>query len=70
MEPTRQSALYTHRIAAGLSREKLAVRAGITSKTVFNIERGLVEPNEATLRVLAQALAIEVADLTDEGVAA
>jgi DNA-binding XRE family transcriptional regulator/ribosomal protein S27AE len=68
----RQNALYTHRIAAGLSRDKLAARAGVTAKTVFNIERGLVEPNEATLRVLAQALGCEVTDLTDEpeGVAA
>lgn len=69
MEPHSEAAvkspLLVRRLAAGLSRERLAVAAGVTSKTVFNIERGLVEPNEATLRVLAQALGCDVADLSE-----
>lgn len=65
MNPTRKSALYSQRIAQGLSREKLGALAGVTSKTVFNIERGTVKPNESTLRVLAQALGCEVSDLIE-----
>ena len=66
MDPTRKTALETHRNEARLSREQLAARAGITSKTIFNIERGQVKPNGATLQVLAMALGCDLADLKDE----
>ena len=55
-------ALKRFRIAAGLSQEELAERAGISARTISDVERGLrmtVYPD--TARRLAQAL-----DLRDE----
>ena len=50
---------------AGLSRETLAARAGIASRTIFGIEREGRKANKATLTVLAEALRVEAGDLTE-----
>lgn len=48
------------RKAHGLSRDELAASAGLSPRTIFNIERGLVTPQRATRTVLAAALASEM----------
>ncbi len=50
------SALREARLAAGMTIEQLAVRAGIGGATVERIEHGRVAPHRATLFALAHAL--------------
>lgn len=52
------------RLKADLTQEQLAVKAGLTSKTVANIERDRFSPHNGTLLLLANALGCDVADLT------
>jgi transcriptional regulator with XRE-family HTH domain len=44
------------RLARGLTREQLAVVAGLSAKTVYRLEVGGSVPRESTIRVLARAL--------------
>jgi transcriptional regulator with XRE-family HTH domain len=46
---------------------ELAARSGVGRNTISRIERGLVEPQAATLHKLAEALGMSVADLVGEG---
>jgi ribosome-binding protein aMBF1 (putative translation factor) len=47
-----------HRVAAGLSQEALAARAGVSRRGVSDIERGVIQaPRDDTLSRLADALA-------------
>jgi predicted ATPase/transcriptional regulator with XRE-family HTH domain len=49
--------LRQHRTAIGLSQEALAERAGLSPRTVSDLERGIkTRPHPATLRLLADAL--------------
>src|SRR5262245_31156686 len=48
----------------GLSQEELAVAAGITQSTLSRMERGQAQPDAFTLKRLAEALSVTVADLT------
>lgn len=48
---------------ADLSREALAVKAGIAARTIYGIEREGRQANRATLVVLATALDIEPDEL-------
>ena len=50
------SALREARLAAGMTIEQLAVRAGVGGATVERIEHDRVTPHQATLFALAQAL--------------
>jgi transcriptional regulator with XRE-family HTH domain len=51
--------LRRHRLAAGLSQEELAERAGLSERGVSDLERGLRRaPYPATLRRLAEALGL------------
>jgi len=54
------------RLAAKLSPEGLAYKAGVSLSTVERIERGDVQPRRATLAVLALALGMDVGDLSPE----
>src|SRR5579883_1944616 len=48
------------RLAAGLSQEELAARAGLTAKAVSKLERGeRLRPHPHTIRLLAAALGLE-----------
>lgn len=63
MRTTRRNALGSllrqHRKAAGLTQQTLAERAGISTDTVSNLERGVLHlPREDTLRLLVAALAL------------
>ena len=50
--------LRRERLAAGLTQEALAERAGLGVRTVQGLEEGEARPREATVRCLAQALAL------------
>jgi transcriptional regulator with XRE-family HTH domain len=58
--------LRAARLTAGLSQEKLAFRADVTSMTVSRIERGLTWPSPPTLLALAVALGIPVTRLLSD----
>jgi transcriptional regulator with XRE-family HTH domain len=61
----RRYPVRIHRERAGLSREQLAVRAGVGTTTVYIAERaGLI--TSATAAKLAVVLGCEVADLLPE----
>jgi DNA-binding XRE family transcriptional regulator len=55
--------LVALRVERGLSRERLAQLAGISSRTVYGIEREGHEPRRATAAVLAAVLDCEPAAL-------
>jgi transcriptional regulator with XRE-family HTH domain len=46
---------------------ELAAKSGVGRNTISRIERGVVEPQAATLHKLAEALGLTVADLVGEG---
>jgi predicted ATPase/DNA-binding XRE family transcriptional regulator len=51
--------LKRHRLSAGLSQEALAERAGVSWRTISDLERGVKQgPRGSTLRLLADALAL------------
>jgi predicted ATPase len=57
--PTFARLLRRHRLAAGLSQEELAERAGLSARGVSDIERGLrLAPRPETVRMLADALGL------------
>src|SRR6187401_3440504 len=52
-----------YRLRAGLSQEELAERAGVSARAVSDMERGLRKnPRPETLRLLAEALALDTED--------
>ena len=58
------SLLKSHRSAAGLTQEELAVRAGLGARTISNLERGISRsPYRSTVRRLADALGLSGEDL-------
>jgi predicted ATPase/transcriptional regulator with XRE-family HTH domain len=55
--------LRRHRIAAGLTQEALAERAGLSTRGISDLERGARElPRKDTLRLLLQVLDVSAAD--------
>jgi predicted ATPase/DNA-binding XRE family transcriptional regulator len=48
--------LRQHRLAAGLTQEALAERAGLAERTIQDLERGVARPRRETLRRLVVAL--------------
>src|SRR3954469_25745451 len=50
--------LHWQRLAAGLTQEALAERAGVGRRSIQNLERGKVLPQRVTARRLAVALAL------------
>jgi predicted ATPase/DNA-binding XRE family transcriptional regulator len=55
--------LYRYRVAAGLSQDELAERAGLSARGISDLERGArLHPHPATARRLAVALELERAD--------
>src|SRR5215469_10307826 len=54
--------LRTHRVAAGLSQEQLAERAGVGVRTIGDLERGRVRrPQRQSIMLLADALGLSPA---------
>lgn len=54
------------RFRAGLTQAELAEKAGTTQTTVARIERDAVQPEVTTIRKLAGALGIPIADLLED----
>ena len=50
----------------GLSQRALAKLSKVTNVTIARIESGVYDPRLSTLRRLAKALKVKVADLVDE----
>lgn len=55
--------LYKHRMAAGLSRERMAERIGATLTTYRNWENGFVAPNAIALWRIADVCGCSVDEL-------
>jgi transcriptional regulator with XRE-family HTH domain len=58
--------LVTLRRKKGLSQRALAKLSKVTNVTIARIESGVYDPRLSTLRRLAKALKVKVADLVDE----
>ena len=54
------------RLDKGLTQENLAHKAGITFVSLNRIENGFSEPQESTLRCIADVLGVEVNELKGE----
>ena len=52
--------LTSARLAAGLSQEALATRAGLNRMTVQRTEAGLIDPRLSSLFVMARALGMDI----------
>src|SRR5262245_24976934 len=58
--------LRRHRLASGLTQEALAERAGLSARGVQDLERGVrVAPRAETVRLLADALALDAETRTE-----
>jgi tetratricopeptide (TPR) repeat protein/transcriptional regulator with XRE-family HTH domain len=57
-------AVFTQRMKASLTQEELAAHAGLSTRTIRNVEAGITRPQPHTIRQLAQALQIDLHDLT------
>ena len=55
------------RTEQGKSQRALAAAAGITQAALFRIESGEADPRLSTLRKLAEALGVTVAEIIGEG---
>jgi XRE family transcriptional regulator, regulator of sulfur utilization len=62
-QPALGKAVRQLREQRGVSQEALAYEAGVTSGTLSLIERGLSNPTWGTVRGIAAALGISIADL-------
>lgn len=58
--------LEAARLDAGLSREILAVKAGVTSRAIYGIEREGRKAHRATMAQLAEVLGVGVASLRED----
>jgi transcriptional regulator with XRE-family HTH domain len=62
-QPALGKAIRQLRRERGLSQEALAYEAGVTSGTLSLIERGLSNPTWGTVKGIAGALNVSIADL-------
>jgi transcriptional regulator with XRE-family HTH domain len=53
------------RLARVLSQRDLAGKAGVTAKTVVDLELGRQEPRLRTIRAIAEALGVEPAEVDE-----
>src|SRR5690349_20374856 len=60
--PSFAVALRRHRLAAGLTQEALAERAGMSARGIQNLEGGVTRPYRDSARRLAAALALTGGD--------
>ena len=51
----------------GMSQRALAKAAGITQAALFRLESGETDPRLSTLRAIAEALGVTVAEIIGEG---
>jgi transcriptional regulator with XRE-family HTH domain len=60
------SKLADIRYKRGITQRQLADKAKINFVTIARIESGIFDPRLSTLRALAKALKVKIADLIDE----
>lgn len=65
-----ETVLEARRREAGLTREQLAVAAGVTAKTIYSIEHGHSRPQRTTLQAIARALGCSPEDLDEQRIPA
>src|SRR4051794_20850653 len=58
-QPTLAGMVRGHRLEGGLTQAALARRAGVSARTIQNIERGVAWPRQATAERLADALGLD-----------
>jgi transcriptional regulator with XRE-family HTH domain len=58
-------ALRAIRLSKALSQRDLAERAGVTQKTIVDLELGRQEPRLRTIRLLAEALGVQPHDIDE-----
>ncbi len=58
--------LKTIRTARGLTQDDLAALTGISQPALSRLERGLLSPRNATVKLLSLVLAVEPASLADQ----
>src|SRR5215213_9901882 len=56
------------RLEKGFSQRALAEKSGVSSATVYELENWRRKPNPSTLRKLAEALGVEVKEITEDKV--
>lgn len=66
MTPPTPNPIRAAREQAGLSREALAFKAGVSFKTLERLEAGARSPRRSTLKVIADVLGVEPASLLVE----
>jgi transcriptional regulator with XRE-family HTH domain len=59
------ASLRAVRLGQALSQRDLAAKAGVAPKTVVDLELGRNEPRLRTMRLIAQALGVEVGDVDE-----
>lgn len=59
------AALRDVRLGRALSQRDLAKKAGVAPKTIVDLELGRNEPRLRTMRLIAQALDVEVAEIDE-----
>lgn len=63
MPMTTNTHLRSHRLAQGISQERLAQLVGVTHSTIARVERGEVQPHRLTKRAIAEAFGVPVEQL-------
>lgn len=61
-----ENQIRANRIRLGMSQEELAGLSGLSLRTVQRIETGQTEPRGDSLKRIAQALSIDITELTEE----
>src|SRR4051794_6312185 len=56
-------AVFTQRMKASLTQEELAAHAGLSTRTIRNVEAGITPPQPHPIKQLAQALQIDLPGL-------
>jgi transcriptional regulator with XRE-family HTH domain len=65
MERDIMTSLREARLRQTLSQRDLAEKAGVAPKTIVDLELGRNEPRLRTMRLIAQALGIEAAEIDE-----
>jgi transcriptional regulator with XRE-family HTH domain len=65
MEAIIVTSLRDVRLGTALSQRDLAEKAGVAPKTIVDLELGRNEPRLRTMRLVAQALGVEVTEIDE-----
>jgi transcriptional regulator with XRE-family HTH domain len=57
------STIRSARLRRDMTQEELALETGLARKTIYQVEHGQTDPRLGTLRRIADAIGVEIADL-------